>query len=76
MFMRAAAAAQVAFRVRIGGESLARAAASALDEVRTLGGEGGLIAVNAAGEIVMPYNSAGMKRAALYADGTITCDVF
>lgn len=76
MFMRAAAAAQLAFRVRFAGESLATAAAAVLDEVRALGGEGGLIAVGAAGEIVMPYTSAGMKRAALHADGTITCQVF
>jgi isoaspartyl peptidase/L-asparaginase-like protein (Ntn-hydrolase superfamily) len=32
--------------------------------------------VNAEGEVAMPYNSAGMKRAALHADGTITCEVF
>jgi isoaspartyl peptidase/L-asparaginase-like protein (Ntn-hydrolase superfamily) len=76
MFLRAAAAAQVAFRVRLAGQSLAVAAACALDEVRSLGGEGGLIAVNAAGEVVMPYTSAGMKRAALHADGAITCEVF
>jgi isoaspartyl peptidase/L-asparaginase-like protein (Ntn-hydrolase superfamily) len=41
-----------------------------------LRGEGGLIALSAAGEIVMPYNSAGMKRAALFADGRIVSDVF
>jgi isoaspartyl peptidase/L-asparaginase-like protein (Ntn-hydrolase superfamily) len=76
MFLRTAAAAQVAFRVRLAGESLAHATAHALDEVRALGGEGGLIAVNAEGEVAMPYNSAGMKRAALHADGTITCEVF
>ncbi|MEO8927649.1 MAG: isoaspartyl peptidase/L-asparaginase, partial [Caulobacteraceae bacterium] len=58
MFMRAAAAAQLAFRVRFAGEALASAAAGALDEVRALGGEGGLIAVNSAGEVAMPYNSA------------------
>jgi isoaspartyl peptidase/L-asparaginase-like protein (Ntn-hydrolase superfamily) len=76
MFMRAAAAAQLAFRLRFAGESLAGAAQAVLDEVRALGGEGGLIAVGTGGEIVMPYNSAGMKRAALHADGTITCEVF
>ena len=76
MFMRAAAAAQVAFRVRFAGESLAGAAQAVLDEVRALDGDGGLIAVGADGEVVMAYNSAGMKRAALHADGSITCEVF
>lgn len=76
MFLRAAAAAQVAHRVRFGGESLASAGDAALAEVKALGGDGGLIAVTADGQLIMPYNSAGMKRAALLADGTIVCDVF
>jgi isoaspartyl peptidase/L-asparaginase-like protein (Ntn-hydrolase superfamily) len=76
MFVRAAVAAQIAHRMRFGGEPLAQAAEAALAEVAALRGEGGLIALSVAGEIVMPYNSAGMKRAALYADGRIVSDVF
>jgi L-asparaginase/beta-aspartyl-peptidase (threonine type) len=76
MFLRAAAAAQVAFRVRFGGESLDSAAQAALAEVKALGGDGGLIAIDAHGQVTLPFNSAGMKRAALLADGSIICDVF
>jgi len=76
MFLRAAAAAQVAHRVRFAGESLASAAEAALAEVKALGGDGGLIAVTADGQLTMPFNSAGMKRAALMPDGSIVCDVF
>ncbi len=76
MFIRAAVAAQIAHRMRFGGEDLAAAAAAALEEVRALGGEGGLIAVDADGRVSIPYNSQGMKRAALHADGTIECEVF
>ncbi len=76
MFIRAAVAAQIAFRCRFGDEGLASAAAAALDDVRVLGGEGGVIALTRDGEIAMPFNSAGMKRAALLADGTILCEVF
>ncbi len=76
MFMRAAVAAQIAFRLRFAGEDLAAACAGALTDVKALGGEGGLIAIGADGVVAMPYISAGMKRAALYADGTITCEVF
>ena len=76
MFIRAAVAAQVAFRVRFGGESLESAGLAALEEVRDLKGEGGLIAVDAAGTVVMPFNSAGMKRAALHPDGRIEVEVF
>jgi L-asparaginase/beta-aspartyl-peptidase (threonine type) len=76
MFLRVAAAAQTAYRVRFGGEALAAAADAALAEVRAIGGEGGLIAVSAAGELAMPFNSQGMKRAALTGAGEIICEVF
>jgi L-asparaginase/beta-aspartyl-peptidase (threonine type) len=76
MFLRSAAAAQVAHRVAFAGEDLAAAAAAALADVRALGGEGGLIAINRSGEVVMPFISQGMKRAALLADGTILAQVF
>lgn len=75
-FLRAAAAAQLAFRLQFGGQDLATAAAAALADVKALGGDGGLIALTASGEIVMPYNSQGMKRAALHPDGRIEADVF
>jgi len=76
MFVRAAVAAQVSFRMRLAGEALSSAARAALEDVRALGGSGGLIAVSTSGEIVMPFNTEGMKRAALLADGTITAGVF
>jgi beta-aspartyl-peptidase (threonine type) len=75
MFIRAAVAAQLAHRMRFGGEAVDAAADAALAEVAVLGGEGGLIALTAKGEIVMPFNSAGMKRAALYPDGRMVSTV-
>jgi L-asparaginase/beta-aspartyl-peptidase (threonine type) len=75
-FVRTAAAAQLAFRMRLAGQSVAEAADAALADVKAVGGWGGLIALTAKGEIAMPYNSQGMKRAALHANGTITSDVF
>lgn len=76
MFVRASAGAQVSFRMRLAGETLSAAAGAALEDVRALGGSGGLIAVSASGEIVMPFNTEGMKRGALLADGTIIAEVF
>jgi isoaspartyl peptidase/L-asparaginase-like protein (Ntn-hydrolase superfamily) len=76
MFIRAAVAAQIACRLRFAGQSLAEAADGALADVASMAGEGGLIALSAAGEIVMPFNSAGMKRAALYPGGRIVSEVF
>ena len=75
-FLRTAAAAQVAWRMRLTGASLAEAATAALGEVTALGGEGGMIAVDANGGIAMPFVSEGMKRAALHVDGRIEAEAF
>jgi L-asparaginase/beta-aspartyl-peptidase (threonine type) len=70
-FLRAAVAAQLAFRLRFAGETLEAAATAALGEVERLGGDGGLIAIDRDGNIAMPFNTDGMKRAALYPDGRV-----
>jgi beta-aspartyl-peptidase (threonine type) len=64
-FIRAVLAHDVAARMRYGGESLAAAARKALATVARLGGDGGLIAVDRRGRVVMPFNSEGMYRAAI-----------
>jgi len=61
-FMRVNAAADVSARIAYAGASLADAAQAVIDDVRNLGGQGGLIAVDAAGNIATPFNSQGMKR--------------
>ena len=75
-FVRVAAAAQLAHRIRFGGQSLEVAAAAVLAQIRALGGEGGLIAVDADGNVAMPFVSAGMKRAALLPSGEIVSEAF
>ena len=75
-FVRATAAAQIALRMRLAGESVEAAAAAALADVRSLGGFGGVIALSGAGEIAMPFTTSGMKRAALYPDGRVTSEIF
>jgi L-asparaginase/beta-aspartyl-peptidase (threonine type) len=75
-FLRTAAGAQIAFRMRFGGQTLEAASAQTLEEIRTLGGDGGVICVAANGRIAMPYVSGGMKRAALFADGRIVSGAF
>jgi L-asparaginase / beta-aspartyl-peptidase len=62
-FMRAAVAADVSARVRYGKQTLATACAGAIADMESLGGDGGLIAVDAMGNVATPYNSEGMKRA-------------
>lgn len=74
-FIRVAAAAQVAWRVAA-GQSLADATQAVIDEIGQMGGDGGLIALDAAGNIAAPFNSQGMKHAWLTPDGEIGVEVF
>ncbi|NVJ97971.1 MAG: isoaspartyl peptidase/L-asparaginase [Alphaproteobacteria bacterium] len=62
-FMLTGGARAVADRMAYGNVPLAHAVSAMLDEVRDLGGDGGVIAISSDGEIVMRYNSEGMKRA-------------
>ena len=75
-FMRNLAAAQVAMRMRLAGQSLADATAAVLAEIAGLGGDGGLIALDADGNVATPFVSEGMKRAVLDRDGQITSAAF
>lgn len=64
-FMRTASAYDVSARMRYGDASVGQATRQVLDEVAKFEGDGGLIAIDARGNISMPYNSDGMKRAAV-----------
>ncbi|MBU1323699.1 MAG: isoaspartyl peptidase/L-asparaginase [Alphaproteobacteria bacterium] len=74
-FMRTVAAARVGWSVEAGApvDSAARAAVAA---VGALGGDGGLIALDAAGRVAHPFNSQGMKRAWLTPGGDVHVAVF
>jgi len=74
-FLRTAAAVQLALRVQF-GERVAEAADAVLGQIAALGGDGGLIAVTADGQLAMPWNSEGMKRAWLTAEGEIGAAAF
>ena len=63
-FIRAVAAHDVACLMEYRGLSLAEAARVVVhDKLAPAGGEGGLIAVDAAGNLALPFNSEGMYRA-------------
>ena len=63
--------ADVSARVKYAGRPLAEAVKGALEDVAQLGGEGGLIAVDASGAVTAQFNSPGMKRAIVHSDGRI-----
>ncbi|GAB2868958.1 isoaspartyl peptidase/L-asparaginase family protein [Hymenobacter ruber] len=63
-FIRAVAAYDVACLMEYKGLSLEEAARIVVqDKLAPVGGEGGLIAVDAAGNVTLPFNSEGMYRA-------------
>ena len=64
IFLRAAVAHDICARMRFGGRGVVEAAREVIfGELPVLGGEGGVIAIDAQGEIAMEFNSEGMFRA-------------
>src|SRR3984957_19189416 len=64
IFIPAAVAHDICSRIRFGGRTLGEAAREVvLEELPALRGEGGIIGIDAAGEIAMEFNSEGMFRA-------------
>ncbi|MBS1796219.1 MAG: isoaspartyl peptidase/L-asparaginase [Acidobacteria bacterium] len=61
-FMLGVTAFDVAARMKYKGLSLEDAAAEAIDNLTKIGGEGGFIAVDGQGRVVLPFNSEGMYR--------------
>ena len=76
-FIRAVAAYDVACLMEYKGLSLAEAARVVVqDKLAPVGGEGGLIAVDAAGKVTLPFNSEGMYRASRTAGGTAEVAIY
>jgi L-asparaginase / beta-aspartyl-peptidase len=64
IFIRAAVAHDICARMRFGGRSLSQAVREVvLQELPALQGEGGVVSIDAAGDIAMEFNSEGMFRA-------------
>jgi beta-aspartyl-peptidase (threonine type) len=61
-FIRHVAAFAIAARRRHGGQTLDQAARAVIDELAASGGSGGVVAVDHAGALALPFNTAGMYR--------------
>lgn len=69
-YIRAAAAHEICARVRLAGEPLAKAADGVINrDVPKAGGDGGAIALGADGSVAFPFNTGGMYRGWIGADG-------
>jgi len=75
-FLRTAAAYDLAARMRYARLPLARAAAAALREVARLRGGGGFLALDRRGNLAMPFNTAGMYRAAVDRSGRVRVAIY
>ncbi len=73
--IRAGGAISIAFKVQA-GMSVAQAVDEMLAEVKRLDGEAGVIVVTSAGDVLMEYNSAGMKRASVSSTNPIHVATF
>lgn len=69
-YIRTVAAHEVCMKVSMLGEPIERAAAEVINqEIPSMGGNGGAIALDANGNIAMPFNTDGMYRGWIGADG-------
>lgn len=75
-FMRGVLSYDIAARIRYLREPLDKAAAAAIANLSSLKGDGGLIALDRDGNIVMPFNSEGMYRAAFDTKGRRTIGIY
>jgi beta-aspartyl-peptidase (threonine type) len=75
-FMLGVAAYDVAARMKYKGISLADAARETIDQLRTIKGEGGLIAVDTQGNITLPFNSEGMYRGFVTSTGELKTEIY
>lgn len=75
-FMLGVTAYDVAARMKYKKLSLAEASAEALEHLTQIGGEGGFIAVDSAGNVALPFNSEGMYRAFMTASGDLKVEIY
>lgn len=75
-FIRCVVGHDIHARMAYGNQDLRRACGAVLDRVAAMGGDGGLIAIAATGEVLLPFNSAGMYRAWVAADGVLRVAIY
>ena len=75
-FMLGVTAYDLAARMKYKGLGLEDAARETIEHLTTIGGKGGLIAVDRLGNVVLPFNSEGMYRGMIDADGKLTIDIY
>jgi L-asparaginase / beta-aspartyl-peptidase len=75
-FIRNVVAKSITDLMEYKGMSVVQASKMILDKVAKMGGDGGLIALDRKGNIAMPFNTEGMYRGSVTADGKIDVEIF
>jgi beta-aspartyl-peptidase (threonine type) len=75
-FIRQVVGHEVSAAMEHGGMRLERAARRAIDKVADLGGDGGVIALDARGNFSAPFNTQAMFRGYVTRDGTVETRIF
>lgn len=75
-FMLGVSAYDVAARMKYKNIPIGQAARETVEHLSQMGGEGGLIAVDALGNVTLPFNSDGMYRGHLAGDGTFNVEIY
>jgi L-asparaginase / beta-aspartyl-peptidase len=75
-FMLGVTAFDVAARMKYKNLPLEDAANETIARLTSIGGEGGLIAVDAHGNFVLPFNSDGMYRGCVGPEGAVQVDIY
>jgi beta-aspartyl-peptidase (threonine type) len=68
-FIRYVVGHEIASRMRYAGESVQTAATAVVEQLRSVKGEGGVIALDRKGNFAMPFNSEGMYRGYITREG-------
>ena len=75
-FMLGVTAFDVAARMKYKSLSLEDASGETIERLSEIKGEGGFIAVDANGNVALPFNSEGMYRGFVKADGEIVVEIY
>lgn len=76
MFIRTVAAFNTAAQVRLQHITITEAADNTLADIAAIGGDGGLIVLDAKGNYAMRFNTSGMYRGIIGSDGIVRVKIF
>lgn len=75
-FIRSVVAYDVSALIDYKGLTVQKAGQEVIDKVGKLGGTGGLIALDHDGHVAMPFNTSGMYRGTVDAEGKVTVEIY